>query len=256
MALFLIVPPLSLGLMPFLGQNFFPDIESSTIKLHVRAHPGTRIEEATRLMDQIEEEIRQVIPPSELASVVDNIGLPNSGINLTYSNSGTIGVADADILLSLDEENHGPAPEYIKKLREILPRKFPGTSFAFLPADMVSQILNFGSPAPLDVQVTGPDTAENRRVSADILAKVVRVPGIADVAFSRLFKPPALNVEFNRTLAESVGFTEHDAAADMPKHLGRQQPDDPDLLAESAKRRVLCAFGAGRRSIGWTLLKG
>jgi multidrug efflux pump subunit AcrB len=226
-ALFLIVPPLSFGLMPYLGQNFFPDIESATIKLHVRAHPGIRIEEATSLIDQVEGEIRQVIPPNDLLSVVDNIGLPISGTNMAYGNSGTIGVGDADILLTLDEENHEPVSEYIKTLREVLPRKFPGTSFAFLPADMVSQILNFGSPAPLDVQITGPDLTENRRVSSELLAKINHVPGIADARIQQAFQSPALNVDFNRTLAGSVGYTERDATASMQNTLAGSSQTTP-----------------------------
>jgi multidrug efflux pump subunit AcrB len=218
-AIFLLIPPVSFCLMPYLGQNFFPDVESATIKLHVRAPPGTRIEESTSLIDQIEGEIRQVIPPSELLSIVDNIGLPISGTNMAYGNSGTIGVGDADVFVTLDEENHKPTSEYIKTLREILPRKFPGTNVAFLPADMVSQILNFGSPASLDVQITGPDLIENRRVSADLLAKITRVPGIADARLQQAFQSPALNVDFDRTLAGSVGFTESDATTSMQNTL-------------------------------------
>jgi multidrug efflux pump subunit AcrB len=226
-AIFLIIPPLSFGLMPFLGQNFFPDLEGSSVKLHVRAPPGTRIEEATSLIDQVEGEIRQVIPPNELLSVVDNIGLPISGLNMSYGNSGTIGVGDADILLTLDEENHKPTSEYIKQLREILPRKYPGATFAFLPADMVSQILNFGSPAPLDVQITGQDLTEDRRLAAELLAKISHVAGVADARIQQAFQAPALNVDVNRTLAGSVGYTERDATASMQNTLAGSSQTTP-----------------------------
>ena len=225
--LFLIVPPLSFLLLPYLGKNFFPDIDGAAIRLHVRAHPGTRIEEATRLIDVIEGEIRSVIPPNELASVVDNIGLPISGTNMSYSNSGTIGVGDADILLTLNEEDHAPTADYVKKLRELLPRKFPGTTFSFLPADMVSQILNFGSPAPIDVQISGPGLAGNRELAANLLAKISRVPGIADARVQQAFQAPALNVDFNRTLAGLVGLTEQNAASAMQNSLAGSSQTTP-----------------------------
>ena len=140
---------LSFGLAPYLGQDFFPSVDGGQIKIHVRAQTGTRIEETTRLCDRIGEAIHQIIPTDELAGIVDNIGLSVSGINMAYNNSGTIGVEDADILISL-QANHAPTADYVKTMREQLPRLFPGTSFAFLPADMVSQILNFGAPAPID----------------------------------------------------------------------------------------------------------
>jgi multidrug efflux pump subunit AcrB len=224
---FLILPPLSFGLAPFLGQNFFPDLDGSAIRLHVRAHPGMRIEEVTRLVDEVEAVIRTVIPPNELVSAVDNIGLPISGTNMSYNNSGTIGVIDTDILLSLDEEEHGPTSEYIKTLREVLPQKFPEATFAFLPADMVSQILNFGAPAPIDVQVSGPNTDDNRKLAANLLAKISRVPGIADPRIQQAFQGPALNVDFDRTLASTVGLTELDAANSMQNTLSGSSQTTP-----------------------------
>ena len=226
-AVFLIVPLVSFGLMPFLGKNFFPDIESPALRLHVRAHPGTRVEEVTRLINDVEAEIRTVIPPNEILSTVDNIGLPNSGMNLTYGNSGTIGVIDTDILISLNGEDEPPTAEYAKTLREVLPRKFPGATFAFLPADMVSQILNFGAPAPVDVQISGPNMIDNRKLAADLLAKVSRVPGVADARIQQAFQGPALNVEFNRTLAGMVGFTEHDAATTIQNTLAGSSQTTP-----------------------------
>src|SRR5262249_28381114 len=157
-------------------------------------HPGTRIEEVTRLADEVEAEIRNVIPADKILSSVDNIGLPLSGINFSYNNSGTIGVLDADILLSLNNASELPVADYIKTLREVLPQKFPGTTFSFLPADMVSQILNFGAPAPIDIAISGPDMLENRELAATLLAKISRVPGVADPRVQQVFQGPALNV--------------------------------------------------------------
>ena len=225
--MFLVMPLLSFGLMPFLGKNFFPDIEGNALRLHVRAHPGTRIEEVTRLVNEVEAEIRTVIPPDEILSTVDNIGLPLSGTNMAYSNSGTIGVIDADLLISLSNEPSMPTAEYVKSLREILPRKFPGMTFAFLPADMVSQILNFGAPAPIDVQISGPNMVENRKLAADLLARINHVPGIADARIQQAFQAPALNVAFNRMMAGMVGLTEHDAAASMQNSLAGSSQTTP-----------------------------
>ncbi|MDQ6703173.1 MAG: efflux RND transporter permease subunit [Pseudomonadota bacterium] len=208
---FLGVTALSLCLAPFLGQNFFPELDAGAIKLHVRAQPGTRIEETTALCDRVEQMIRTIIPPAQLESIVDNIGMPVSGINLSYGNSGTIGVFDADILISLNGGETSTA-EYVKILRERLPRAFPGTTFSFLPADIVSQILNFGTPAPLDVQITGNDLNAARVYADKLLAKIKHVPGVADPRIQEAFRAPALRIDFNRTLAGLVGFTERDAA--------------------------------------------
>ncbi len=204
----------SLGLAPFLGQDFFPSIDSGAIKIHMRAPTGTRIEETTRLTDEVEQKIRSIIPPDRLASVVNNIGLPSSGINLSYQNTGTIGVFDADMLVSLRE---GPTPTdaYIKTLREQLPKAFPGTTFSFLPADIVSQILNFGSPAPIDVQIAGNDVKASRAFANKLLAKIRHVPGIADPRVQEAFQDPALKVDFNREFAGVVGLTENDASTSL-----------------------------------------
>jgi len=208
---FLGVTALSLCLAPFLGQNFFPELDAGAIKLHVRAQPGTRIEETTALCDRVEAMIRTIIPPAQLESIVDNIGMPVSGINLSYGNSGTIGVFDADILISLNEGATSTA-DYVKILRERLPRAFPGTTFSFLPADIVSQILNFGAPAPLDVQITGNDLNAASVYADKLLAKIKNVPGVADPRIQEAFRAPALRIDFNRTLAGLVGMTERDAA--------------------------------------------
>jgi multidrug efflux pump subunit AcrB len=225
-SLFLLMPVASFLLVPYLGENFFPDLEGNAIKLHVRAHPGTRIEEVTRLVNEVEDAIRTVIPPREIASTVDNIGLPTSGINMSYNNSGTIGIIDVDILIALEGDDL-PTADYIKTLREVLPRKFPAATFAFLPADMVSQILNFGAPAPIDVQITGPNMVENRSLAAELLAKINHVPGIADARIQQAFQAPALNVEFNRVMAGTVGLTEHDAATTMQNSLAGSSQTTP-----------------------------
>jgi multidrug efflux pump subunit AcrB len=202
---------LSFGLTPFLGQNFFPSVDAGQILMHVRAPVGTRIEETARLCDLTEGAIRQVIPPGELDNIVDNIGLPYSGINMAYSNTGTIGPEDADVLISL-KEGHAPTADYVKKLRTLLPKKFPGATFAFLPADIVSQILNFGLPAPIDVQVVGPSREANYAYATDLMKRMRMVPGIADLRIQQAFNYPQINVNVDRTLAGLVGMTQKDVA--------------------------------------------
>ncbi|HEY4340562.1 MAG TPA: efflux RND transporter permease subunit [Steroidobacteraceae bacterium] len=201
-------------LTPWLGENFFPSVDSGEIKLHVRALPGTRIEETARLCDQIENTIRQLIPPNQLDGMIDNIGLPISGINITYSNSAPIGPADADILITL-KGNHAPTDDYIKLLRERLPRLHPEATYAFLPADIVSQILNFGLPAPIDVQVVGFKRDENAQYAQVLLNKLRHIPGIADLRMQQTFDQPVLNVKVDRIRATQVGLTQRDIANSM-----------------------------------------
>src|SRR4051795_6742891 len=205
---------LSFALAPLLGQDFFPSIDGGQIKIHVRAQTGTRIEETTKLADRIGEAIHRIIPAAELGGITDNIGLSVSGINMAYNNSGTIGVEDADILISL-KPNHAPTADYVKTMREQLPRQFPGASFAFLPADIVSQILNFGVPASIDVQVVGNDLAADRTYANGLLARIKAIPGIADARIQQAFQQPTLNVDVDRSLAGLVGLTERDAATAM-----------------------------------------
>jgi multidrug efflux pump subunit AcrB len=220
---FIGVTALSFALTPFLGRDFFPALDSDAIKIHVRAQTGTRIEETTALCDAIEGAVRATIPPSRLESIVDNIGMPISGTNISYGNSGTIGVEDADIMVSL-KKGETPAASYVKTLREKLPRAFPGATFSFLPADIVSQILNFGAPAPLDVQIVGDDLGATRNFANALLEKIRRVPGIADPRIEEAFESPALRVDFHRSLAGVVGMTERDAATSLQ-----------DTLASSAQ---------------------
>ena len=202
---------LSFGLWPFLGENFFPAVDSGQILMHVRAQPGTRIEETARLFDLIEQTVRQIIPPDQIDNIVDNIGLPFSGINTAYQNTGTIGPEDGDALISLNE-NHAPTANYIKQLRTVLPQQFPGTTFSFLPADIVSQILNFGLPAPIDVRVIGNNQKANYAYAADLLKRIRTVPGIADLRIQQVFNYPQLNVDADRTIAGEVGLTQRDVA--------------------------------------------
>ncbi len=208
---FMAVVLLSFGLAPFLGQNFFPSVDGGQIKLHIRAQTGTRIEETARLCDQVEGAVRQTIPANELDNIVDNIGLPISGINMAYGNSGTIGPEDADILISLGSDHH-PTDDYVESLREKLPREFPGVKFAFLPADIITQILNFGLPAPIDLQVIGNNQVANDAYAEELLKRVRAVPGIADLRIQQEFDHPQLRINVDRSLAGEVGLTERDVA--------------------------------------------
>jgi len=208
---FLVCVVVSFGLAPFLGENFFPSVDSGQILMHVRAQAGTRIEETAKLLDQVEQTVRATIPPDELDNIVDNIGLPFSGINMAYQNTGTIGPEDGDALISL-KEDHGPTADYVKALRTALPQKFPGTTFSFLPADIVSQILNFGLPAPIDVQVIGSNQKANYAYATDLLKRIRQVSGIADLRIQQVFNYPQINVEVDRTLAGEVGLTQRDIA--------------------------------------------
>jgi len=202
------------GLLPWLGQDFFPAVDAGQLKLHVRAQTGTRIEETARICDLVDTAIRRVIPPHEVTNILDNIGLPYSGINTSYSNSGAIGPADADIQISLSAD-HAPTDGYVKKLRQILPGEFPGVTFYFLPADMVSQILNFGLPAPIDVQIIGPDFEDNRSFADRLLQQIKYVPGTADLRIQQPFNQPILYVNMDRTKAQQVGYSAHDVAGSV-----------------------------------------
>jgi multidrug efflux pump subunit AcrB len=197
----------SLLLLPFLGQDFFPTVDGGQIKLHLRAPTGTRIEETAKLTDQVEAAVRRIIPAHEVQTMADNIGLPYSGINLSYSNSAPIGPADADILISLSEDHH-PTADYVRSLRKTLPRQFPGTSFAFLPADIVSQILNFGLPSPIDVQVIGPNLQANRKYATELVDRFRHIPGIADLRIQQAFDYPELHVDVDRARAQDLGMSQ------------------------------------------------
>lgn len=201
-------------LIPWLGRDFFPTVDSGTFKLHLRAPTGMRIEQTANLCDLVEQFIRQQIPAKEVQSVIDNIGLPYSGINLSYSNSAPVGTSDADVLVTLTA-NHHPTDTYVHQLRLTLPRQFPGVEFAFLPADMTGQILNFGLPAPIDVQIVGNDLAGNRVYADALLEKMRYVSGTADLRIQQPFDEPYLRFRVERTKAEELGFTAHDIAQNL-----------------------------------------
>ena len=201
-------------LIPWLGQDFFPSVDAGSFKLHLRAPTGMRIEDTAFLCDLVESSIHREIPASEVSSIIDNIGLPYSGINLSYSNSAPVGASDADILVTLSPKHH-PTAKYVKQLRLSLAKEFPGVTFAFLPSDMVSQILNFGLPAPIDIQVVGHDLEGNRIWADQLLQKVREVPGTTDLRIQQPFDNPFLHLRVERTKAQELGFSAHDIAQNL-----------------------------------------
>jgi multidrug efflux pump subunit AcrB len=205
---------LSFGLLPWLGQDFFPSVDSGAFTLHMRAPTGTRIEETAALCDQVESEIRKQIPSKEFSGVIDNIGLPYSGINLSYSNSAPVGTQDADIIVTLAAK-HSATAGYVHDLRLSLARTFPGVTFYFLPSDMVTQILNFGLPAPIDIQVVGNDLEGNRQFADNLLARVRNVSGTSDLRIQQTFNQPNLHIDVDRTKAASIGYTQRDVATNL-----------------------------------------
>ncbi|HET9308471.1 MAG TPA: efflux RND transporter permease subunit [Candidatus Sulfotelmatobacter sp.] len=209
---FLIFCVLSLGLYSFLGQDFFPQVDAGLLRLHVRARPGLRVEETARLCNQIEDALRREIPQGQLQTILDNIGLPNSGINQSYSSNGTIGSSDAEILIALDQERHPPQAQLMRHLREFLPAHFPGVEFFFQPADIVTQILNFGLPAPIDVQVVGNDEQGSYAIAQQIANKMRHIPGAADVHVQQLLSLPTLHMDIERTRVTQVGLTAREVA--------------------------------------------
>nr|WP_316642062.1 efflux RND transporter permease subunit [uncultured Roseateles sp.] len=197
---------LSCLLYPLLGRDFFPTVDAGQIRLHMRAPTGTRIEETARLADQVEAVIREIIPAKQLETILDNLGVPNSGINLSYSNAGTIGTLDGEILMSL-REGHDPTEDFVTKLRAELPKRFPGIEFFFQPADIVTQILNFGLPAAIDVQFTGANVAANARLAAELTQQIKQIPGAVDAHVHQRLDAPALNMQMDRTRLQQLGLT-------------------------------------------------
>ena len=225
-ALFLAFCVCSWLLVPFLGQDFFPSVDAGTFRLHVRAHSGTRLEETAVLIDHVEESIRREIPAKELQGIIDNLGIPISGINLSYNDSGTAGPADADIMVSLNT-GHRPTADYVRNLRLALNRDLPGVTFYFLPADIVSQTINFGLPAPYDIQVLGRDLAGNQKVAASIAEKLRHVPGAVDVRVQQPGDLQRLEFAIDRTKASELGLSERDVASSVLLSLsgsGQVQP--------------------------------
>lgn len=212
--IFLLVCLSAFLLYPWIGQDFFPVSDAGQFKLHLRAKTGTRIEETARICDLVEQFIRRQIPPDQLLNVLDEIGLPYSSINTIYSNSAPVGSADADIMVSLAQK-HRPTEEFVRALRSSLPREFPGIDFYFLPDDIVSQILNFGLPAPIDVQIVGKNVEANRELADRVMDQMRRVPGIADLRIQQTFDQPKLHVVTDRTKAAESGYTQSDVAQSL-----------------------------------------
>ncbi|MES2750290.1 MAG: efflux RND transporter permease subunit [Pseudomonadota bacterium] len=228
---FLAFVALSFLLVPFLGRNFFPSVDTGQILIHVRNQVGTRVEETANRLADIQKVIRQVIPPHQIETIADNIGMPISGINLTYNNTGVIGPQDGDIQIKLTGD-HRPTEEYVRELREKLPREFPGVSFAFLPADIVSQILNFGAPAPIDLQVRGANTQENFKYANDLLRRIRLIPGVADARIHQSPNNPGFNVDIDRTRAQYVGLTARDVTNSMVVNLAGSSQVAPTFFLD------------------------
>jgi multidrug efflux pump subunit AcrB len=214
-ACFLVFCLLSGGIAFILGRDFFPEVDAGQIRLHMRARTGLRVEETSRLADLVNAEIRRTIPEKDVVTILDNIGLPYSGINLTYSNAGTIGTADAEILVQLKPERGKPTSEYINLLRKRLPTEFPGVQFFFQPADIVTQILNFGTPAPIDVQIVGQNQAGNYNAAVKLANEMRHIPGAVDVHVQQAFDGPTLYMDIDRTRAQYVGLQAKDIAQNV-----------------------------------------
>jgi len=204
-------------LVPFIGRNFFPAVDTGSILMHVRTQIGTRVEETANQFAEVQKTIRKIIP-GEIDTLADNIGMPISGINMTYNNTGVIGPQDGDIQIKL-KDGHRPTADYVQALREQLPRAFPGLTFAFLPADIVSQILNFGAPAPIDLQIRGANVAANFVYANDLLNRLRRIPGIADARIQQSPNNPTFNIDVDRTRAQYVGLTERDVTNSLTVNL-------------------------------------
>jgi len=209
---------LSFALVPFLGRNFFPSVDAGQIVMHVRAPIGTRVEQSAKLFAHVEQSIRQIIPGNELGTVVDNIGLSNAGINNAYNNTGTIGEQDGDIQIALNEGHH-PTAGYVRRMREILPRQFPGVTFSFPPADIISQILNFGSPAPIDLQIRGHHLAANFAYANRLLGQIRRIPGIADARIQESQANPTFAIHLDRTQSQLLGINARDVTDSLVVNL-------------------------------------
>ncbi len=220
---------LSLGLVFVLGEDFFPSVDAGLIRLHLRGRAGLRVEETARLTDQVENVLRQEIPKAELQTLLDNIGVPYSGLNLSYSTSGVIGTSDAEILIALNSEHHHPTAGYVERLRQELPRRFPGVEFFFQPADIVTQILNFGLPSPIDIQVVGADLQSNYGIAQQIANKLRHVPGTADVHVQQLMSEPTLYMDIDRTRVSQVGLNARDVATGVLLSLSGSAQTSPNF---------------------------
>ncbi len=220
---------------PWLGQDFFPSVDSGTFKLHLRAPTGTRIEETARLCDLVEQSIRRQLPPGAVSSVIDNIGLPYSGLNLSYSSSAPVGTSDADIFATLNERNH-VTDKYVHALRIGLAKEFPGVTFSFLPSDIVSQILNFGLPAPIDIQVVGNNIEGNRKYANALLEQVRSVPGIADPRLQQPSDEPYMHLFVDRTKAQQIGYSAYNVAQNLLVSLSGSFQTSPTFWVDPKNR--------------------
>jgi multidrug efflux pump subunit AcrB len=232
----------SAALFPFLGQDFFPQVDAGRFDMHIRMKAGTRIEETARTVDLIEQMIRKVIPSDQLGNIVDNLGIPYSGINLAYNTTGTMSPADGDIIVSL-KEHHGPTIDFIREIRRQMPKEFPGVSFWFPPADIVAQILNFGLSAPIDVQVVGTDRSATHAFAQRILEKIRAIPGAADFHLQEPNDTPKIDVTVNRTKASTLGLTQQDVANSTLGALAGSQQTSPNFWVDP-KNSISYQFNA------------
>jgi multidrug efflux pump subunit AcrB len=216
----------SFALAPFIGRDFFPSVDDGRILMHVRTRIGTRVEETAQQFAEIEKALREIIPSEQLSTMVDNIGFPISGINMTYNNTGTIGTQDGEVQIQLSED-HRPTKDYVRTLRAELPLRFPGTTFSFLPADIISQILNFGAPAPIEIQIRGPDLKGNFGYADKLLRQLRHVPGLTDVRIQQSLNAPSFDVNVDRTRAQYVGITERDVTNSMVVNLAGSSQVQP-----------------------------
>ncbi|WP_213879080.1 efflux RND transporter permease subunit [Pseudomonas sp. dw_358] len=223
----------SFALAPFLGRDFFPSVDSGQILMHVRVPVGTRIEDTAQVVYRVEQKLHSIIAPGELGTVVDNIGLSVSGINMAYNNTGTVGSQDSDVQISLNE-GHRPTAEYVRQMREQLPQDFPGVVFSFPPSDIVGQILNFGSPAPIDLQVSGANLAANFAYAEGLLRDVRRVPGVVDARLQQSRQLPSFKINVDRTRAQLVGLTERDITNSLVVNLAGSSQVAPTYWLNSA----------------------
>ncbi|MCE9520751.1 MAG: efflux RND transporter permease subunit [Verrucomicrobia bacterium] len=217
-------------LFPIVGKDFFPTVDAGQIRLHVRCRPGTRIEETERQFAEVQQAIRKIIPPEQIVTVIDNMGIPNSGINLSLSDGTQMSPADVEILVSL-KENHPPTAEYLRVLRKELPEQFPNITFFFAPSDIVTQVLNFGLSAPIDIQITGPtrNTAENLAIGRRLQSELTAIPGVVDVHMQQVPETPDLRVDVDRVLASQIGLTQKDVASDMLISLASSNTSAPNF---------------------------
>ncbi|WP_392533072.1 efflux RND transporter permease subunit [Nostoc sp. C117] len=227
----------ALVLLPFIGQDFFPQVDAGQFRLHVRAPAGTRVEETERIFTQVEDVIRQTIPKQELEIILDNIGLPVGGINLAFSDSATIGAGDGEILVALKEGKHHPTWQYVKELRQKLTAQFPQLNFFFQPADIVTQILNFGLPAPVDVQVIGParNRKANYKIAKQIKTKIAQIPGAVDVHLHQVLDAPELRINVDRSQAQRIGLTQRDVANNLLTSLSSSGQTSPNYWLDPVK---------------------